>query len=47
MKRALMRRIAAKKGQPTDTSKDHDFTDWDEVSGFAADLLELARTASV
>lgn len=47
MKRALMRRIAAKSGQPTDTSKDHDFTDWDEVAGFAADLLELARSATV
>ncbi len=47
MKRALMRRIAAKGGQPTDTSKDHDFTDWDEVAGFAADLLELGRPATV
>ena len=46
MKRALMRRIAAQSGQPTDTSKDHDFTDWNEVSGFAADLLLLAGATS-
>ncbi len=47
MKRALMRRIAERGGQPTDTSRDHDFTDWDEVTGFAADLLELDRSTTV
>ncbi len=47
MKRALMRRIAERGGQPTDTSRDHDFTDWDEVTGFAADLVELGRSTTV
>ena len=34
-KRRLMRRIAAKEGGATDTSQDHDYTDWDEVARFA------------
>lgn len=33
--RWLIRRIAAKAGGPTDTSRDHEFTDWARVRGFA------------
>lgn len=41
LKRAFMRRIAASGGRSTDTSRDHDFTDWSEVDGFADDVLLL------
>lgn len=44
IKRAFMRRIAATAGQSTDTSRDHVLTDWDEVDGFAADVLLLVRS---
>ena len=29
-------------GHPTDTSRDHDFTDWDAVERFGAECAELA-----
>jgi menaquinone-dependent protoporphyrinogen oxidase len=42
LKRWAMKYIAYRKGQPTDTSKDYELTDWDAlgafVDGFAADL---------
>jgi menaquinone-dependent protoporphyrinogen oxidase len=34
--RWVMRRIAAQNGTPTDTSRDHEMTDWAQVDGFAA-----------
>jgi menaquinone-dependent protoporphyrinogen oxidase len=34
-KRRMMRRIAAKAGGDTDTSRDHEYTDWDDVRAFA------------
>ncbi len=40
-KRALMRRVAASEGTDTDTSRDHEYTDWDAVDHFAADALAL------
>ena len=43
LKRAFMRRIAAASGRSTDTSTDHVLTDWDEVDGFADDVLLLVR----
>lgn len=43
-KRLLMRSIARSKGAPTDTSRDHEFTDWAEVDALAADIGELVRT---
>ena len=45
LKRAFMRRIAASSGRSTDTSTDHVLTDWDEVDGFADDVLLLVRSA--
>jgi len=33
--RFVMRRIAKAKGLPTDTSRDYEYTDWDEVDRFA------------
>ncbi len=44
LKRAFMRRIAASSGHATDTSIDHVLTDWDEVDGFAEDVLQLTRS---
>lgn len=33
--RRVMRSIAEKEGRSTDTSRDHEYTDWNEVEGFA------------
>jgi len=35
LKRALMKHIAAKEGGSTDTSRDHEYTDWEQVDRFA------------
>jgi menaquinone-dependent protoporphyrinogen oxidase len=35
-----MKRIAKKVGSDTDTSRDYEYTDWDEVEGFASDFAE-------
>jgi menaquinone-dependent protoporphyrinogen oxidase len=40
LKRFLMKRIAKKVGSDTDTSRDYEYTDWDEVEGFASDFAE-------
>jgi menaquinone-dependent protoporphyrinogen oxidase len=50
LKRFVMRRIAARSGGPTDTSRDHELTDWNELRGVAADMVRavqpLARQAT-
>lgn len=38
IKRRMMRSIARKEGGPTDTSQDHDLTDWEAVDEFARDI---------
>ena len=38
VKRWIMKRIAAQAGGDTDTSKDYDYTDWNEVRAFADDF---------
>jgi menaquinone-dependent protoporphyrinogen oxidase len=44
--RFLMRRIAAKSGGSTDTSRDHELTDWAQVRRLARDLAaQLANPA--
>lgn len=48
--RFVMRRIAAKEGGETDTSRDYEYTDWAAVDRFATDLvpadpLEPVRSA--
>ncbi|HEU5170465.1 MAG TPA: flavodoxin domain-containing protein [Gemmatimonadales bacterium] len=43
-RRWMMKMISRRTGGPTDTSRDYEFTDWDAVDRFAA---ELARTVSV
>ena len=39
LKRAMIRHIARKEGLPTDTSRDHEFTDWEAVRTLTRDLL--------
>jgi menaquinone-dependent protoporphyrinogen oxidase len=42
--RWIMKRISARTGGPTDTSRDYEFTDWAAVDRFAAELADaLAR----
>jgi menaquinone-dependent protoporphyrinogen oxidase len=38
LSRLIMKRISREKGLPVDTSRDWDFTEWDEVDRFAAEL---------
>jgi menaquinone-dependent protoporphyrinogen oxidase len=40
--RRLMKRIAAKAGGDTDTSRDYEYTDWQEVREFAGQFHHLA-----
>jgi menaquinone-dependent protoporphyrinogen oxidase len=44
--RWMMRRIAAREGGPTDTTRDHDLTDWTAVKQFALDVAADARRRS-
>lgn len=44
LKRWLMRRIARKEGGPTDTSRDHELTDWAAVVALATDLAGEVRS---
>jgi menaquinone-dependent protoporphyrinogen IX oxidase len=39
----LMRRIARKEGGPTDTRRDHELTNWTDVTALATDIAALAR----
>ena len=41
--RWIMKRISAKEGGATDTSRDHEYTDWARVAEFADDVADLAR----
>lgn len=48
LKRFVMKRIAGKERGDTDTSRDYEYTDWDELEAFAlefADLLESGERA--
>ena len=42
LKRLLMRQFAKQEGGPLDTSKDHEFTDWDELASFISGFLSKA-----
>lgn len=42
--RWIMKRIAAKAGLATDTSVDHEYTDWDAVAAFARATSFMARS---
>jgi menaquinone-dependent protoporphyrinogen oxidase len=43
LKRWMMQRIAAREGAPTDTSRDHEFTDWAIVREFARAFAKEVR----
>ena len=45
VKRFFMKRIAGAGGMPTDTSRDHEFTDWTAVERFTRDFLEWLAAA--
>ncbi len=38
-KRLMLKNILQRAGGPTDTSRDHELTDWEVVEGFATDVL--------
>ncbi len=42
LKRLLMRQFAKQEGGPLDTSRDHEFTDWDALADFTRKFLEGA-----
>ena len=42
-KRWMMKRIASHENAPTDTSRDHEFTDWTALASFTTDFLKAAR----
>jgi menaquinone-dependent protoporphyrinogen oxidase len=42
--RWIMRMIARRNGEPTDTSRDHDYTDWAAVDRFAQDVAAVFKT---
>lgn len=44
VKRRIMRAIVAREGGDTDTSHDHEYTDWEAVDHFAEDVGRLAAT---
>ena len=46
LKRRAMHHIAASRGDPTDTSTDHEFTDWEAVDHFAGDALALIHATA-
>lgn len=41
LKRTMMRRIAAQSGGPTDVSRNHEMTDWQQVRSIAASLAAM------
>lgn len=47
LKRLLMRRIARSQGLPADSSRDYEFTDWDQVADFVREFLARSPSAAV
>jgi menaquinone-dependent protoporphyrinogen oxidase len=43
LKRLILRQIAKKEGASTDTSRDHEFTDWDKVATIAKEIARDIR----
>jgi menaquinone-dependent protoporphyrinogen oxidase len=43
--RWYMKRASAKNGGSTDTSRDHEYTDWKQVDRFAEDFAQLLETS--
>jgi menaquinone-dependent protoporphyrinogen IX oxidase len=40
-----MTKIAGSQGQPTDTSKDYVFTDWEKVDKFGEEFIQMCLEA--
>ncbi len=45
MRKWLMRFMASAKSAPTDTSRDHEYTDWDELTGFLDRFVKMVQEA--
>lgn len=43
--RWIIKRISRRRGRPTDTSRDHEFTDWEAVDRFAVELSRAVAPA--
>jgi menaquinone-dependent protoporphyrinogen oxidase len=43
LKRWMMQRMSRKAGMETDTSRDYEYTDWDQLRAFAESFLERAE----
>jgi len=41
--RMIMKKISADEGHSTDTSRDHEYTDWDQVAKFTDEYLEMLK----
>jgi menaquinone-dependent protoporphyrinogen oxidase len=46
-KRWIMRAIARREGGSTDTTRDHEYTDWDAVTRFADEVVAAVRSSTV
>jgi menaquinone-dependent protoporphyrinogen oxidase len=40
-----MRAVARREGGSTDTTRDHEYTDWDAVNRFADQIVDAVRPA--
>ena len=47
LKRQMMKRIVAKAGGDTDTTRDYEYTDWIDLRNFAQDFAGLASERPV
>jgi menaquinone-dependent protoporphyrinogen oxidase len=47
VKKLMIKRIATENGLPTDTSRNHEFTDWDEVATFVDTFEQSLHPAAV
>ena len=47
LKRIMMKRIVAKAGGGTDTTRDYEYTDWNDLRTFSRDFAELAAQRAV
>src|SRR5204862_8025935 len=47
LKRWIMKRIVAKAGGDTDTTRDHEYTDWNELRAFAGEFVARLATREI
>ena len=45
IKRFIMKRVSKKAGKDTDTSRDHEYTDWEDVEDFAGSVADAIEAA--